>query len=78
MFNSIDSALMRQVLYATSRFGIFLTLSDYLRKKNNGNNLSFMQEGDASLAAGGLGSAIGSPADLILIRMQADGNMPAD
>ena len=78
MFNSIDSALMRQVLYATSRFGIFLTLSDYLRKKNNGNNLTFMQKGAASLTAGGLGSAIGSPADLILIRMQADGNMPAD
>lgn len=37
----IDAALMRQAVYTTSRFGIFLSLNDYLRKKNNGENLSF-------------------------------------
>jgi solute carrier family 25 oxoglutarate transporter 11 len=31
-----------------------------------------------SLAAGGLGSIFGSPADLILIRMQADTTLPVD
>lgn len=31
-----------------------------------------------SLAAGGLGSLVGTPADLILIRMQADSTLPAD
>jgi solute carrier family 25 (mitochondrial oxoglutarate transporter), member 11 len=75
---SIDSALMRQAVYTTSRFGIFLTLSDYLRKKNNGENLSFAQKGLASLSAGGIASAIGSPADLILIRMQADSMLPVE
>ena len=32
----------------------------------------------AGLAAGGLGALIGSPADLSLIRMQADGTLPPD
>jgi solute carrier family 25 oxoglutarate transporter 11 len=69
---------MRQAIYTTARFGIFLTLSDYLRKKNGGENLSFMQKGAASLTAGGIGSCIGNPADLILIRMQADSTLPVD
>ena len=69
---------MRQAIYTTSRFGIFLNLQDYLKKKNNGNNLSFAQKGFSSLTAGGVASAIGSPADLILIRMQSDSTLPAD
>ena len=31
-----------------------------------------------SLAAGGIGSLIGTPADLILVRMQADSTLPAE
>ena len=69
---------MRQAVYTTARFGIFLSLSDYLRKKNNCENLSFLQKGAASLTAGGLGSFIGNPADLILIRMQADSMLPVE
>ena len=30
------------------------------------------------LAAGGLGALVGSPADLTLIRMQADTNLPVE
>lgn len=60
---------MRQAVYTTARFGIFNNLSDYLKAKNGGANLSFGQKGMCSLAAGGLGSLVGTPADLILIRM---------
>ena len=69
---------MRQAVYTTSRFGIFLNLQDYLRKKNNGANLSLSQKAFSSLTAGGIAAAAGSPADLILIRMQADTTLPAD
>ena len=37
-----------------------------------------MQKAGAGLAAGGLGAMFGSPADLSLIRMQADGTLPAE
>ena len=70
---------MRQAFYTTARFGIFLNLSDYVKhQKNGGENLSFAQKGGCSLAAGGLGSIVGTPADLILIRMQGDSTLPAE
>jgi solute carrier family 25 oxoglutarate transporter 11 len=68
---------MRQAFYTTARFGIFLNLQDYLKKKNQGN-LTFVQKMGCSLTAGGLGSLVGTPADLILIRMQADSTLPED
>jgi len=75
-YRGIDSALMRQAVYTTSRFGLFLNISDYLRRKNGGENLSFGQKGIASLTAGGVASFVGNPCDLILIRMQADSTLP--
>ena len=69
---------MRQIIYTTARFGIFFNLVDYVKYGQGGQNLSFAQKGGCSLIAGGLGSFIGTPADLILIRMQSDGTLPVD
>lgn len=69
---------MRQAFYTTTRFGVFLNLSEYLKQKNKGANLPLYQKMLASLAAGGIGSFVGCPADLILIRMQADTMLPED
>lgn len=77
-YKGLDSALLRQILYTTSRFGIFFSLSDYTKKRNNGANLSFFQKAYCSLIAGGLGSIIGTPADLCLVRMQADSRLPVE
>lgn len=38
--------------------------------------MAFHERAFASLAAGGLGAMVGNPADLCLIRMQADGTLP--
>jgi solute carrier family 25 oxoglutarate transporter 11 len=69
---------MRQAVYTTARFGIFLNLTDYVKQKNGGNKPTFMQNCGCSLAAGGLGALVGTPADLILIRMQADSTLPVE
>jgi len=53
-------------------------LQDYLKRKNNSSNLTFFQKMQCSLAAGGLGSLVGTPADLILVRMQADTTLPLE
>jgi hypothetical protein len=38
---SIDSALLRQAVYATLRLGIYFNLSDYIKEKvNNGANMT--------------------------------------
>lgn len=78
-YKGIDSAYMRQAVYTTARFGLFLNLSDYVKQnKNGGNNLTFAQKGACSLTAGGLASIVGNPADLILIRMQTDSLLPVE
>lgn len=77
-YRGLDSALMRQIIYTTARFGIFFNLVDYVKYGQGGQNLTFAQKGGCSLIAGGLGSFIGTPADLILVRMQADGSLPAE
>ncbi len=69
----IDAALLRQAIYATLRLGIYFNLSDYIKESvNGGKNLTTLQKTACSLFAGGLGSFIGTPCDLALVRFQAD------
>lgn len=74
-YKGLDSALMRQVFYGTTRLGLFQTLSNYLKEKN-GRNLSLFEKTYCSLTAGLVGAFVGNPADLILVRMQADTLLP--
>jgi solute carrier family 25 oxoglutarate transporter 11 len=68
---------MRQALYTTTRLGIYFSLSDYLKYTvNGGNNMTGFQKIYSSLVAGGIGSVVGTPADLVLIRMQSDNTLP--
>jgi len=78
LYKGLDSALLRQVLYTTTRFGIFYTLQDYINKKNNGKPSTIVQKIGSALTAGGIGAAFANPADLILIRMQADSRLPPE
>jgi solute carrier family 25 oxoglutarate transporter 11 len=69
-YKGIDSALLRQAVYATLRLGIYFNLSSYLKDNvNKGANLSAIQKVGASLFAGAFGSFIGNPCDLALVRM---------
>ncbi len=77
-YRGIDSAILRQVVYGTLRLGIFFNLSEYYKKKNGGKNLTAAQKFSASLTAGALGSFVGNPADLCLVRMQADTTLPVN
>merc|ERR1712190_482015 len=45
--------------------------------KTPGKSLSFLENAGCALSAGGLAALIGNPADLALIRMQADSMLPA-
>jgi solute carrier family 25 oxoglutarate transporter 11 len=60
-----------------ARLGIHAKIVDFLKEQNKGAPLPLAQKAGAGLAAGGLGAIFGSPADLSLIRMQADGTLPA-
>ena len=74
-YAGLDSALLRQAVYATMRLGIYFNLTEHL-KKQKGDNLSMGMKTCCSLIAGSIGSFFGNPCDLVLVRMQADKRLP--
>jgi len=77
-YKGLDAAIMRQVVYGTLRLGIYFNLIEYYKKQNGSDTTTFMQKTQASLFAGCFGSFIGNPADLSLVRLQADSSMPPE
>jgi len=75
-YRGLDSALLRQAVYTSTRLGLFYNITDHLIKKNNGKKPSVFQNSIASLFSGAVGSFVGNPADLSLVRMQSDNNLP--
>lgn len=68
-YKGLDAALLRQAVYGTLRLGIYFNLSEYVKnEKNGGANLSALQKAGCSLIAGSLGSFVGNPCDLALVR----------
>lgn len=78
LYKGLGAGLLRQATYTTSRMGIFNVLSEQLKTMNGGANIPLWQKAAAGLAAGGLGALVGTPADLALIRMQADTTLPPE
>ena len=72
-----DSALLRQAVYTSTRLGLFYNIKDYYTKKN-GKAPNALQNAIASLVSGAVGSFVGNPADLSLVRMQNDLNLPKE
>ena len=78
LYVGLSAGLLRQAIYTTARMGLFQTFMDKLKARSTatGQPLGFTERAGASLAAGGLASILGTPADLALIRMQSDGKKP--
>lgn len=70
---------MRQFFYATARLGVYKTLTENVGKQNKAKgikNLTFSQKASCAIAAGFCGSILANPADLALVRIQADSQLP--
>lgn len=75
LFSGISATMLRQTLYSTTRMGLY----DILKKRwtqENAGVLPLHRKIAAGLIAGGVGAAVGNPADLAMVRMQADGRLP--
>jgi len=75
-YKGLDSALARQIFYTTARLGIYKTLFD--KAKQADGTVTGINKALCAMTAGFLGSLIGNPADLALIRMQADTTLPVE
>ena len=76
LFSGVSATVLRQTLYSTTRMGLY----DMLKLKWTDPELGSMpliRKISAGLIAGAIGAAVGNPADLAMVRMQADGRLPA-
>ncbi|KAF7809351.1 mitochondrial uncoupling protein 5-like [Senna tora] len=73
LYSGVSATVLRQCLYSTTRMGLY----DYLKQIwSDGGTMSLSRKIAAGLLAGGIGAAVGNPADLAMVRMQADGRLP--
>lgn len=75
-YKGLDSALFRQATYGTARLGLYKVMFEK-REKENGK-VSFIEKVGISFMAGALACLIGNPADLALVRFQADATLPVE
>ncbi|URE43856.1 Mitochondrial 2-oxoglutarate malate carrier [Musa troglodytarum] len=76
-YKGLSAGLLRQATYTTARLGSFRVLTNKAVEANDGKPLPLLQKAAIGLTAGAIGASVGSPADLALIRMQADATLPA-
>eukprot|EP01018_Ginkgo_biloba_P021789 Gb_11670 [translate_table: standard] len=75
-YKGLSAGLLRQATYTTARLGSFRILTNKAIAANDGKPLPLYQKALCGLTAGAIGASVGSPADLALIRMQADATLP--
>jgi len=75
MYAGMSAGLLRQATYTTARLGLFRTITNHIDAQRT---RTLADTALAGLVAGGLGSIVGTPADLAMIRMQADGTLPME
>lgn len=74
MYKGLSAGLTRQVFYTGARLGLYDIFTE--KAKVPGEKMPFWKTTVCALSAGGIAAVIGNPADLSLIRMQADTMLP--
>ncbi|KAK0603493.1 hypothetical protein LWI29_005545 [Acer saccharum] len=75
LFSGVSATVLRQTLYSTTRMGLYEILKQKWTDPET-RNISLARKIAAGLIAGGIGAAVGNPADVAMVRMQADGRLP--
>ncbi|CAK9151396.1 unnamed protein product [Ilex paraguariensis] len=75
LFSGISATVLRQTLYSTTRMGLYEVFKQKWSDPDSGKLPLGLKIG-AGLIAGGIGAAVGNPADVAMVRMQADGRLP--
>jgi solute carrier family 25 oxoglutarate transporter 11 len=82
LYKGLTAALLRQATYTTTRLGIYNELMDRFTGKDPQTGkpipLSFPVKIMFGMIGGGIGALVGTPAEVALIRMTADGRLPPE
>ena len=76
IYTGLSAGLLRQATYTTSRMGIYQSLLDHFSATNP--TLGFGSKAAIGVFSGGIAAYIGTPAEVSLIRMTADGKLPPE
>lgn len=75
LYNGLSAGLLKQLFYATSRFGLFEVFRDELAKHRPTDMLSRFIAG---VSSGGIAAMISCPAEVTLVRISNDATLRAD
>jgi solute carrier family 25 oxoglutarate transporter 11 len=73
-YAGLSAGLLRQATYTTTRLGVYQYIFE--RFSRDGNRPNFFAKAGIGMMAGAVGSFIGTPAEISLIRMTSDGRLP--
>lgn len=76
LYNGLSASLVRQLTYSTTRFAIYEVSKQSVAP--NGESIPFSTRLGMAAVAGGAGGFIGTPGDLVNVRMQNDIKLPKD
>ncbi|KAK6015447.1 hypothetical protein OSTOST_19130 [Ostertagia ostertagi] len=76
VYNGLSAGLLRQATYTTTRLGTYTYLFEHF--KTGDTAPSFAMKASLGMTAGAVGSVVGTPAELALIRMTGDGQLPPE
>lgn len=74
-YKGLTAGLTRQVLYTGARLGLYDIFTENIKSPGE-KKMPFWKTTVCSISAGGIAAVVGNPADLSLIRMQADTMLP--
>jgi len=78
LYAGVSAAYLRQWLYGSCRMGIYSYLLEQEKIKHGGNadKISFGSKLAMGSLSGGIGSFVGTPSEVALVRMSADSKLP--
>ncbi len=77
LYSGISGSVLRQTTVIGARLGVYDALKHAVSADGRGT-VTFAQSVACGLAAGAVSAAVCNPADLVMVRMQADGRLPLD
>ncbi|EME87810.1 uncharacterized protein MYCFIDRAFT_129539 [Pseudocercospora fijiensis CIRAD86] len=77
LYRGLTAALLRQITYSTTRFGVYEELKNRFGGGGGGGQPSFGALVAMASTSGFLGGVAGNPADILNVRMQNDAALPA-
>ncbi|XP_044103151.1 mitochondrial dicarboxylate carrier isoform X1 [Neovison vison] len=75
LYNGLSASLCRQMTYSLTRFAIYETVRDHVTKGSEGP-LPFHKKVLLGAISGCIGGFVGTPADMVNVRMQNDVKLP--